>query len=160
MAVVVFSGMHSDTFSKIFLLSYPNVTLFLTEKLKITNLIDSDFSQKYGIDRISRIDSATNSLLNKVSLSTEILAKNMGVHPISQQNLLNYFLTQTDNELIDLIPVEVHNTNAYSNYLKIITIISKYLTGDNSKLGRYRALLVCNWMRGYGLARIIADNIY
>ena len=135
------------------------LTYILTEKLRTTNLMDSDFPQKYGSDRISSIDNAINSLLNKVSLSTEILAKNMGVHPISQQNLLNYFLEQKDSELINLIPVEVHNTNAYSNYQKIITTISTYLTGDSTKLSSYRALLVCNWMRGYGLARIISDNI-
>lgn len=135
------------------------LTYILTEKLRTTNLIDSDFPQKYGSDRISSIDNAINSLLNKVSLSTEILAKNMGVHPISQQNLLNYFLEQKDSDLINLIPVEVHNTNAYSNYQKIIATISTYLTGDSTKLSSYRALLVCNWMRGYGLARIISDNI-
>ena len=135
------------------------LTYILTEKLRTTNLMDSDFPQKYGSDRISSIDNAINSLLNKVSLSTEILAKNMGVHPISQQNLLNNFLEHKDSDLINLIPVEVHNTNAYSNYQKIITTISTYLTGDSTKLSSYRALLVCNWMRGYGLARIISDNI-
>lgn len=135
------------------------LTYVLTEKLRTNNLMDSDFPQKYGIDRICRIDEAIDSLLNKISLSTTILSKNMGVHPISQQNLLNYFLKQNDSALIDLIPVEVHNKNAYNNYLKIITQISTYLTDDNIKLSSYRALLVCNWMRGYGLARIIADNI-
>lgn len=135
------------------------LTYILTEKLRTTNLMDSDFPQKYGSDRIISIDNAINSLLSKVSLSSEILAKNMGVHPISQQNLLNYFLEQKDSDLIDLIPVEVHNINAYSNYRKIITIISIYLTDDSTKLSSYRALLVCNWMRGYGLARIISDNI-
>ncbi len=135
------------------------LTYVLTEKLKTNNLMDSDFPQKYGVDRISRIDDAINSLLNKISLSTTILSKNMGVHPISQQNLLNYFLKQSDSALIDFIPVEVHSKNAYNNYLNIITRISTYLTDDNTKLSTYRALLVCNWMRGYGLARIIADNI-
>ena len=135
------------------------LTYILTEKLRTTNLMDSDFPQKYGSDRIISIDNAINSLLSKVSLSSEILAKNMGVHPISQQNLINYFLEQKDSDLIDLIPVEVHNINAYSNYRKIITIISIYLTDDSTKLSSYRALLVCNWMRGYGLARIISDNI-
>lgn len=135
------------------------LTYILTEKLRVTNLVDSDFPQKYGLDRISRIDTAINFLLNKISLQTEILAKNMGVHPISQQNLLNYFSNQKDDKLIDFIPVDIYNKNAYDNYLKIINLISTYLTGDNIKLSRYRALLVCNWMRGYGLARIISDNI-
>lgn len=38
-------------------------------------------------------------------------------------------------------------------------VLKTNLTGDSYKLNAYRSVLITNWLRGYGLARIIADNI-
>ena len=91
-------------------------------------------------------------------ISSEILSKNQGVNPICQQRLLDYFKCYKE-DIKELIPPFPEDDDAQDKYMHIIGRISKYITGDPHQLNYSRSILVTNWMRVYGLARIISDNI-
>lgn len=69
------------------------------------------------------------------------------------------YFKKFERDSIELIPPYPEDDDAQEKYLHIIGRISSNLTGDSYKLNAYRSVLITNWLRGYGLARIIADNI-
>jgi len=136
------------------------LSFLLNEKTKAQDLVETDLTSRFERETIINVDQAINKLLlDCKDIPLHVLAKNIGVHPRCQQNLLNYFNSTLDNELNDLIPVVPSERNAYNNYIKIVSRIFKYISGDEPKLSPYYTIVAINWMRGYGLARIISDNI-
>ena len=93
-----------------------------------------------------------------MEIPSPLLSKNQGVNPLAQQKLLDYF-RNSNKSVEELIPPYPENDDAQEKYMHIIGRISKYITGDSYKLNMSRSILVTGWMRGYGLARIINDNI-
>ena len=104
------------------------------------------------------LDDTIERTLEHIDLPPEILSKNQGVNPMSQQKLLDYFKGY-EKDIKELIPPFPEDDDAQDKYMHIIGRISKYITGDPHQLNYSRSILVTNWMRGYGLARIISDNI-
>ena len=72
--------------------------------------------------------------------------------------MIDYFKGY-EKDIKELIPPFPEDDDAQDKYMHIIGRISKYITGDPHQLNYSRSILVTNWMRGYGLARIISDNI-
>lgn len=133
-------------------------TYFLDAYLQNGSIEESNMCTLYGDDICRRIDAAISSALKSISIPTSILSKNQGVNPSAQQKLFSYFCT-ANKSADDLIPPYPENDDAREKYMHIIGRISKEITGDPSSLNVYRSILITNWMRGRGLARIIADNI-
>ena len=113
---------------------------------------------KYGEAFCHQIIEILDDNLKEIELPKEILLKNQGVPPLAQQALLNYFM-ESNKQANELIPPLPEEDDAAEKYMHIIGRISKYLTKDPSQLNHYRSIYITNWMRGYGLARIISGNI-
>lgn len=133
-------------------------TYFLAAYYKYGRVSNSYMSELYGKSLCKEIDEALESALSNVEVPATILSKNQGVNPLAQQKLLEYF-KKFERDSIELIPPYPEDDDAQEKYLHIIGRISSNLTGDSYKLNAYRSVLITNWLRGYGLARIIADNI-
>ena len=133
-------------------------TYFLDTFYRYGSVSDSFMSDLYGDLFCHDIDSAFTEALTGIEVPATILAKNQGVNPIAQQKLLEYF-NSFERDVTELIPPFPEEDDAQEKYLHIIGRISSHLTGENSKLNAYRSVLITNWLRGYGLARIISDNI-
>ena len=133
-------------------------TYFLTNYFAYNRIANSPLANLYGKDFCVRIDNTIEKTLEHIDLPPEILSKNQGVNPISQQRLLDYFKGY-EKDIKELIPPVPEDDDAQDKYMHIIGRISKYITGDPYQLNYSRSILVTNWMRGYGLARIISDNI-
>ena len=133
-------------------------TYFLEVYYKYGKVANSFMPNLYGKELCKRIDEAFEQALPDIEIPSTILAKNQGVNPLAQQKLFQYFkkFERDDSELIPPYPEE---DDAQEKYLHIIGRISSNLTGDPHQLSAYRSILITNWMRGYGLARIIEDNI-
>lgn len=133
-------------------------TYFLTNYFQYGCISESPLAKLYGIDFSRSIDTAFENSLKRIEIPSALLSKNQGVNPLAQQKLLDYF--KSSNKSIDeLIPPYPEDDDAQDKYMHIIGRISQYITGDSHKLNMARSILVTDWMRGYGLARIISDNI-
>lgn len=133
-------------------------TYFLSAYMQYGLVQNSPMKALYGEDFCKDIDNAFESALKNVEIPLPLLSKNQGINPLAQQKLLEYFRTsgKTFNELVPPYP---EDDDAQEKYMHIIGRISKYITGESYKLNIYRSILITNWMRGYGLARIINENI-
>ncbi len=99
-----------------------------------------------------------SKIRENIEIPNQILLRNPGISPIAQQDLLNYF-KQKNNEIESYIPDLPESTNAVGNsYIRIITQISRLLSGDPEALAPYHAILVVNWMRGYPLSVLIKNS--
>jgi superfamily II DNA/RNA helicase len=90
----------------------------------------------------------------QVSLPTEIILRNIGVSPIAQQNLYNFFENYS-LDISDLIPVLPESKDSLDSYKSIVEIINRYLSGDPESLSIYQAILIINWMKGTPLPVLI-----
>lgn len=133
-------------------------TYFLDVYYKHGKVSDSYLHELYGAELCTKIDQAFEHSLQDINIPMTILTKNQGVNPIAQQKLLEYFVS-FDRDDDELIPPYPEDDDAQEKYMHIIGRISSNLTNDSYKLNAYRSILITNWMRGHGLARIISDNI-
>jgi hypothetical protein len=110
-----------------------------------------------NLDRafVEQLEGVCASAYATVELPPDLLSRNPGVSPLAQQNLLNYFRDKKDIE--ESIPADPASSDARDSYLRVIGITSRFLSGDSELLNLPRAILVVNWMRGFPLARLIAD---
>ncbi|HEX8151563.1 MAG TPA: hypothetical protein VF698_00495 [Thermoanaerobaculia bacterium] len=104
---------------------------------------------------MEQLEGVCASAYATVELPPDLLSRNPGVSPLAQQNLLNYFRDKKDIE--ESIPADPASSDARDSYLRVIGITSRFLSGDSELLNLPRAILVVNWMRGFPLARLIAD---
>lgn len=110
-------------------------------------------------DLIKELEIECLKVRESLELPPEIIYRNPGISPISQQKLLDYFKNY-DEDVLSLIPVLPDTRNAANDsYLTIIKNISRILSGEHEGLAPYYAVLVVSWMNGYPLARIIKSNI-
>lgn len=133
-------------------------TYFLDAYYKYGKIVNSFMPDLYGMELCRSIDEAFEQALSDIEVPATILSKNQGVNPLAQQKLFEYF-KKFDRDDAELIPPYPEEDDAQEKYLHIIGRISSNLTGDPYRLNAYRSVLITNWLRGYGLARIIADNI-
>lgn len=133
-------------------------TYFLDTFYRYGSVSNSFMKGLYGDRFCHEIDNAFSEALTGIEVPATILSKNQGVNPIAQQKLLEYF-TGFTRDVTELIPPFPEEDDAQAKYLHIIGRISSHLTGESSKLNAYRSVLITNWLRGYGLARIISENI-
>ncbi len=96
-----------------------------------------------------------NALQEQISVPNNIILSNVGISPAKQQNLFNYF--QQVNNYEDYVPEDPSSSSALSSFENIMKITSEFLSGDTRPITPYSILLI-NWMRGYKLSKIIAQN--
>lgn len=133
-------------------------TYFMSNYFTYGNISNSPLCAIYGAKVSANLDNAFSKVISMVEIPQEILSKNQGVNPIAQQRLFNYFKESKKNPE-ELIPPFPEEDDAQTKYMRIIGRISQYITNEPSQLNYSRSILITNWMRGYGLARIINDNI-
>ena len=127
----------------------------LGEHLRHGGLSDSPKMANLDPVFIERLQQVCADAYATVELPVELISRNPGVSPLAQQNLLNYFRGKDDIE--ESVPADPASTDARESYMRVIGITSRYLSGDSEFLNYPRAILVVNWMRGFPLARLIAD---
>lgn len=155
--LINYIGAKNETVNKDTQLDYA-YTYFLSAFFQYEAISKSPFTKLYSKEFCQSIDDAFQSALLNVEIPSSLLAKNQGVNPLAQQKLLDYF-RNSNKSAEELIPPYPENDDAQERYMHIIGRISKYITGDSYKLNMSRSILITGWMRGYGLARIISDNI-
>lgn len=147
----------NETVNKDIQLDYA-YTYFLSVFFQYGSICKSPLFKQYGQIFCQSIDNVLTNNLKNIEIPSYLLAKNQGVNPLAQQNLLNYF-RNSNKSIEELIPPFPEDDDAQEKYMHIIGRISRYITGDSSKLNISRSILITGWMRGYGLARIISDNV-
>lgn len=155
--LINYIGAKNETVNKDIQLDYA-YTYFLSAFFQYGTIVKSPLINLYGKDFCQLIDNAFESALKYVEIPSYLLSKNQGVNPLAQQKLFDYFRS-SNKSTEELIPPYPEDDDAQEKYMHIIGRISRYITGDSYKLNMSRSILITEWMRGYGLARIISDNI-
>lgn len=125
---------------------------------KYGSIAQAPFVPDLGPDTLAQLQELVTETKSNISLPLDVVARNPGVNPLSQQKLMQYFLNY-DKPIDELIPAYPDSDDSYQSYLRLLQRISSHLSGDHPGLNPYYAVLVLNWMRGYPLARIIGDNV-
>lgn len=133
-------------------------TYFLTYYLKYGSISNSPIQTMFSKEVCESLDEDIAEAIKCVEIPQYILVKNQGINPIAQQRLFEYFKSsqKTPDELIPPYP---EAEDAQDKYMHIIGRISSHINNDSYLQNMSHAILVTQWMRGYGLARIIASNI-
>jgi hypothetical protein len=104
---------------------------------------------------VARLEHACAVANASVELPQDLLLRNPGVSPLAQQKLLEHFREASD--ISQSVPADPASDDAVQSYLHVIGVASRYLSGDPLQLTYPRAILIVHWMRGYPLARLIAE---
>jgi hypothetical protein len=107
-------------------------------------------------ESLAKLDSACRSAQLRVEIPSAILSRNPGVSSLAQQRLLEYFRSR--NDIDSAVPADPADSDAVDNYVRVVGLISQYLSGDAQLLNFPRAILVVNWMRGYSIARLVESS--
>lgn len=110
---------------------------------------------------INSIGEAVAEAVQSISVDSAILSNNPGVTPYGLDSLLQYFLDNQDR-LGEMIPSDPSSYDTLDNYTSIFSRMgsrgSPNLSEPNGR-AYMLALLVCKWMRGYPLRRLIEERI-
>jgi hypothetical protein len=108
----------------------------------------------------SKLEAHIRRALEHVELPIELVARHAGVSPTAMQVLLDYFREHKDPEKLPLATPEAPESAL--SYTKALSRSRDYLGTDRFG-GNQRCamlgILVRDWMRGYPLARLIAERI-
>ena len=118
----------------------------------------SDLPGVSGVD-LQNLESVVDASLEEVEVPVEIVERHAGISPLSMQRLLEEFALQDDpSGLLVSLP---ESDDALDTLLAAIGRIRHTLGGDFGSPPRQYALarLITRWMRGFTLARLIADRI-
>lgn len=113
-------------------------------------------------DDLEILKEKCESIKERIAIPTYILERNPSVSPLAQQKLYERFIElyeEDESNLSDLLPAFPEDTDAYTNYIKVIARIDKYLASKHWMKPEGRAVLVIKWMSGSPLARIIAEDV-
>jgi hypothetical protein len=107
----------------------------------------------------ANLESAIRSQSDDFDIETTLIQRHAGISPAAMQRLLVRFRTYEDVEDAMLAPPE--STDATTSYVKALALSSDELGADFGASARQfqLALLITQWMRGYPLARLIAERI-
>lgn len=97
--------------------------------------------------------------LEPVELPAATIARHSGVSPTAMQVLLDCFRRYHDPERLPLVPPG--SDDAYIRYTQALSRCRDYLGADfgSDKRCAMLGVLVRDWMRGYPLARLVAERI-
>ncbi len=106
-----------------------------------------------------QIEQTVGDALAEVELPVGTFAVHPGISPISMQRLLDYFRTKEDDSKLILTTPE--SNDAADSYVSALGRSNDHLGARFGGGGRVWAvaMLVTHWMRGYPLARLIAERI-
>jgi hypothetical protein len=124
----------------------------------LTNAGLDDLSE-LGPDDAVKLESAIRSQSDGLEIEPALIQRHAGISPASMQRLLDRFRTYESVEDTLLAPPE--STDATTSYARAFALSSDELGADFGASGRQfqLALLITQWMRGYPLARLIAERI-
>jgi hypothetical protein len=106
-----------------------------------------------------QVEQAVGKALKDVQVPLEVFAAHPGISPVSMQRLLEYFRDKEDD--LKLILATPESQDAAETYVAALGRSNQILGskfGPQSRLWAV-AMLVTQWMRGYPLARLIAERI-
>lgn len=120
---------------------------------------------KYIINKEPYVDNEFNNRLisiltekaQHITLPDYIIKRNPGISPIAQQQLYDYFATNTDR-IEEFIPVYPHDSNALNEYEQLVGRIGETLNNYPQQLNVPHAILLINWMTGKPLSYIIKKS--
>ncbi|HEX6666529.1 MAG TPA: DEAD/DEAH box helicase [Solirubrobacterales bacterium] len=120
------------------------------------------FAEVPGInlgDRTEQVEQTVGEALADVEIPVDTFAVHPGISPISMQRLLDYFRNKGDDTKLILATPE--SNDAADSYVSALGRSNELLGAKFGTGGRLWAvaMLVTHWMRGYPLARLIAERI-
>lgn len=130
-------------------------SFFLHERGRFGSLSQSPRATAASPQLLKQLDTALEETMARLELPDAMRFRNAGVSPLSQQRLLEFFRTRKDIESV--VPADPGSDDAVESYTRVVGLTSTYLSGDPQQLNFSRAILVVHWMRGYPLARLIAE---
>lgn len=110
-------------------------------------------------DDRAAIETAVRESLAGVEFDPAIIQRHPGISPLAMQRLLEDFRSYDEPSSLTIGPPE--SNDAVDSLVSALGRIKRTMGGDFGTGPRQfmLALLVVNWMRGFSLARIIADRI-
>lgn len=107
--------------------------------------------------KIELLEKEFNKIRDKITIPDNIIKKHVGISPLAQQELYDYF--SQANNFETFIPYDIHSDDAIQSFKGTVSIINQYLSGDFDGLSYYHASLIVRWIRGYKLSYIIQKSI-
>jgi hypothetical protein len=133
----------------------------VTLRARHGSLLSSPWASRYRVDDLVTLDETIAGAATGLRTPTWVVERNPGISPLAMDSLLEYFRAR-DGAVEELIPVDPASDDAPVAYTKIFSrLSSRVLPRLGGTPGRtfMLGLLVARWMRGYPLARLIADRI-
>jgi hypothetical protein len=129
---------------------------------KYGTLLQCPYLEWQQDDVLAQLDDALSEVLQKIELPEIILERNAGISPLLLQALLDRFRRDPEKPIERLVIADPASDDAVASFTAAFSRISASIShslGFTSKQAFVRALLVTKWMRGFPLARLIADRI-
>lgn len=120
------------------------------------SLSESPVRDLISAEAVALLEERLAKAIKEASLPNELLDRHPGINPFAIRRLYHYFNTHIDN-VERITPPKPESDDAVDGYKRIIEIINSTMTGDSNAFAVKGALLAVHWMRGWTLARMIAD---
>lgn len=132
----------------------------LTTYMRLGSISSASFAKRHDPGFILLLDNALATLASKIEIDVNLAAKHPGVSAIGLQRLLESFRAYT-GEVENLLPADVSSEDSYDRFTTIMRRINEHLFFAFSPPTRIAlfSLIICKWLKGYSLARIINDSI-
>lgn len=109
---------------------------------------------------VAEIETLVRAALESVDIPGPLLVRHAGISPLSMQRLLHEFRSEADPSSLAIPAPE--SVDAIDQVVRAIALVARTLGGSFGPAGGRQfmlAQLIVHWMRGYALARIIAERI-
>jgi hypothetical protein len=137
-----------------------SVFSFLATRVRQGIALTSIPGVKLGAGEAEELEARIGDALRPVELPADLMARHAGISPTAMQVLLDYFRSHPSPDKLPLAMPE--SPGSQLSYTKALSRSRDYLGtrrfGSNQRCAML-GILVRDWMRGYPLARLIAERM-
>jgi hypothetical protein len=133
----------------------------IAQHLRYGSILDLPWTARLNSEAVQRVSEVVASSARLLRTPIEVIERNPGISPLAMDALLRRF-GRPGRDPSDLLPADPSSEDAVEVYRRIFSRIAGEMNGALGPAGKRShalALLVTRWMRGYPLARLIADRI-
>jgi prepilin-type processing-associated H-X9-DG protein len=145
--------------------AYANPTLeyvfsyLVSSHIRFGSISEAPWAKRLAPSTIAVLDGVIAEVRKALKTPDDIILRNPGISPFAMDDLLSYF-EHREKPIEEFIPPPAESEDAADVYTHVLGRSDKYLGRFFGTAARtfQLALLVVDWMKGYPLARIIADR--
>jgi hypothetical protein len=137
------------------------VAYLIDQHFRYGSLLQSRWAQRYSDADLAPVAEKIAAAVEELESPRWVIERNPGISPLAMDSLLRYF-REREKPIEELVPADPASDDAVESYAGVFGRISQHLSialGPSGRRSYMLALLVTKWMRGYSLARLIADRI-